>query len=231
MLKTYSIIVYRFEDKLEQIEKALEKKRMKWDLDAVPSVDYDDIKQIIMTHIYKKWKLWDQTKPIEPWLSRVVSNQFKNLLRNYYGNYVRPCLRCPFSGGGDLCEKNSSGIQDNSCAEYKDWEKRKKSAYDIKLAVTIENHTNEVYGREDSFLNIEQATERISIELKPQLNEKQYQAFRMLFIENHPEEKVAAFLGYKTSEKKRSAGYKQIKNLKKIFQERVKEILKNKDII
>ena len=47
-----------FEDKLEQIENALEKKRNKWDLDAVPSVDYDDIKQIIMTHIYKKWHLW-----------------------------------------------------------------------------------------------------------------------------------------------------------------------------
>ena len=231
MLKTYNLVVYRFEDKLEQIEKALEKKRVKWDLDAVPSVDYDDIKQIIMTHIYKKWDLWDQSKPIEPWLSRVVSNQFKNLLRNYYGNYVRPCLKCPFNGGGDLCEKNSSGKQDNSCVEYADWEKRKKSAYDIKLAVTIENHTNEVYGREDGFLNIEQATEKISIELKPQLNEKQYQAFRMLFIENHPEEKVAAFLGYKTSEKKRSAGYKQIKNLKKIFQEKVKEILRNKDII
>ena len=39
--------MYKFEDKLEQIETALEKKRSRWDLDAVPSVDYDDIKQII----------------------------------------------------------------------------------------------------------------------------------------------------------------------------------------
>ena len=53
----------------------------------------------------------------------------------------------------------------------------------------------------------------------------------MLFVENHPEEKVAVFLGYKSNEKKRSAGYKQIKNLKKIFQLKVKEILKNKDIL
>ncbi len=75
--------MFRFEDKIREIETALEKKRSKWDLDAVPSVDYDDIKQIIMTHIYKKWHMWDQTKAIEPWLSRVVSNQFKNLLRNH----------------------------------------------------------------------------------------------------------------------------------------------------
>ena len=78
-LATLRIQMYRFEDKLQEIETALEKKRNKWDLDAIPSVDYDDIKQIIMTHIYKKWHLWDQTKAIEPWLSRVVSNQFKNL--------------------------------------------------------------------------------------------------------------------------------------------------------
>ena len=223
--------MFRFEDKLREIEQALEKKRNKWDLDAVPYVDYDDIKQIIMTHIYKKWHLWDQTKPIEPWLSRVVSNQFKNLLRNHYGNFVRPCLKCPFNLGGDHCQKTKSQIQDNTCEEFAYWEKRKKAAYDIKLAVTIENHTNEIYEREDNNLDLEEATEKISIELKPQLTPKQYQAFRMLFIENHPEEKVAVFLGYKSNEKKRSAGYKQIKNLKKIFQLKVKEILRNKDII
>ncbi len=221
----------KFEDKLEQIESALEKKRNKWDLDAVPSVDYDDIKQIIMTHIYKKWHLWDQSKPIEPWLSRVVSNQFKNLLRNHYGNYVRPCLRCPFNQGLDSCEKTKSGIQDSSCSEYRDWERRKKSAYDIKLAVTIENHTNEIHQREDENLDLELATEKISKELKVQLTDKQYTAFEMLFVKNYSEEKVAAFLGYKTTEKKRSAGYKQIKNLKKIFQEKVKQILEYKDIL
>lgn len=223
--------MYKFEDKLQEIETALEKKRNKWDLDAIPSVDYDDIKQIIMTHIYKKWHLWDQTKAIEPWLSRVVSNQFKNLLRNHYGNYARPCLKCPHNMGGTSCDKTRSSIQDNTCAEYADWEKRKKSAYDIKLAVTIENHTNELYDRRDDFIDIDKATEKISVEIRRHLTTKQYKAFRMLFVENHSEQKVANYLGYKTTEKKRSAGYKQIKNLKKIFQERVKQILIDKDII
>lgn len=223
--------MYRFEDKLKEIEQALEKKRAKWDLDAVPYVDYDDIKQVIITHIYKKWHMWDQTKPIEPWLSRVVSNQFKNLLRNHYGNYARPCLKCPHNMGGNSCEITRSSIQDNSCAEYKDWEKRKKSAYDIKLAVTMENHTNELYERQDEFIDLETATGKISIELKKTLSEKQYTAFIMLFVENHSEEKVANYLGYKTTEKRRSAGYKQIKNLKRIFESKVKDILKNNDII
>ena len=36
---------------------------------------------------------------------------------------------------------------------------------------------------------------------------------------------------YKTSEKGRKAGYKQIKNLKKIFKQKAQEILKTEDII
>ena len=53
----------------------------------------------------------------------------------------------------------------------------------------------------------------------------------MLFVQNNTEEEVAKYLGFKTSERKRSAGYKQIKNLKKIFQEKARLILKEKDIL
>ena len=67
--------------------------------------------------------------------------------------------------------------------------------------------------------------------MKIHLNSRQYVAFEMLFVQNKTEEQVANYLGFKTSEKKRSAGYKQIKNLKKIFQEKAREIIKEKDII
>ena len=223
--------MYQFEDKLQEIETALERKRSKWDLDALAYVDYDDIKQIIMHHIHKKWHLWDQSKPIEPWLSRVVSNQFKNLLRNHYGNYARPCLRCPYNLGGTECSKTKSGEQDGSCAKYKEWEGKKKAAYDIKLAVTMEHHTNEVYEKRDTFLDLERATTKLEAEMKKNLSKRHFVAFKMLFVQNKSEQEVAKYLGFRTSEKKRSAGYKQIKNLKKIFQEKAKEIIKEKDIV
>lgn len=223
--------MYSFEDKINEIETALERKRSKWDLDAVAYVDYDDIKQVIMNHIHKKWHMWDQSKPVEPWLSRVVSNQFKNLLRNYYGNFVRPCLRCEFNDGGNACSKTVSGIQENSCAEYRSWEKKKKSAYDIKLAVTLENHIYEVQGQRDNFLDLERATTKLADEMRPHLSVRHFNAFKMLFINNNSEEDVAKYLGFKTNERKRSAGYKQIKNLKKIFQEKAREIIKEKDIL
>ena len=38
-------------------------------------------------------------------------------------------------------------------------------------------------------------------------------------------------MGYKTSEKNRAAGYKQIKNLKKMLKEKVQNIIAKNDII
>ena len=210
----------RFEDKLQEIEVALERKRSKWQLDAVASIDYDDIKQIIMTHIYKKWHLWDQEKPIEPWLSRVVSNQFKNLLRNHYGNYANPCPDHQFHHHDS-----------ETCPICLKWRQSKKSAYDVKLAVTIENHTNEIHEKKDETLDLDTATKKLSNEIKKELTPRQFVAFKMLFVQNNTEEEVAKYLGFKTSERKRSAGYKQIKNLKKIFQEKARLIIKEKDIL
>ena len=46
-----------------------------------------------------------------------------------------------------------------------------------------------------------------------------------------PEDEVAKDLGYTTNEKNRKAGYKQIKNLKKMFKEKAILIIKEKDII
>ena len=108
---------------------------------------------------------------------------------------------------------------------------KKKSAYDIKLAVTIENHTNEIGEKKDNSFDLETATLRLSNEIEKELTSRQFIAFKMLFVQNNTEEEVAKYLGFKTSERKRSAGYKQIKNLKKIFQEKARSILKERDIL
>ena len=220
-----------FEDCIEIIDAAISRQQSRWRLDSINWFDFEDVKQVIKLHIYKKWHMWDQEKPIEPWLSRVVSNQFKNLLRNYYGNYARPCLRCEHAINGDGCAITRDNKQNSTCLIYKEWEQKKKSAYDIKLAVTIENHTNEIISKEDSNSDITYAVQKLTVEMKNVLPTKKYMAFKMLFLQNMPEEQVAKYLGYKTNEKKRTAGYKQIKNLRKIFQEKAREILDNKDIL
>ena len=63
------------------------------------------------------------------------------------------------------------------------------------------------------------------------LSEKHYEIYEDLFIRNLPEDQVAKKLGYTTNEKNRKAGYKQIKNLKKMFKEKAVVVIQQKDII
>jgi hypothetical protein len=51
-----------------------------------------------------------------------------------------------------------------------------------------------------------------------------------LYIQHLSEEQAAKKMGYKTSEKNRSPGYKQIKNLKKSIITKVKKFLNNDEI-
>ena len=62
------------------------------------------------------------------------------------------------------------------------------------------------------------------------LTKRQFLAFKMLFIENMTDEEVAKEMGFKSTESGRKAGYKQIKNLKKLLKDKAANILKNKGI-
>ena len=228
-----------YADKAEVIDAELAKRSHKWFLNSVAWMDYDDVKQIIRAHIHKKWDQWDQSRALEPWLNKIISNQLKNILRNNYGNYVRPCLNCPFNQRGPptedkdgLCGFTASGLQCNECPLYAKWEVTKKSAYMTKMAVTIEHHSQEAFSLpETSYPCLEDAIGRVHGRMKDMLNEKKYKAYKMLYIDNLSDREVAEAMGYKTSETGRTAGYKQIRNLKKFFKTTVEELLQKEDII
>jgi DNA-directed RNA polymerase specialized sigma24 family protein len=198
-------------------------------------MDYDDVCQIIRAHISKKWDLWDQERPLAPWINKIITNQIKNILRNNYSSFVKPCVQCPFNQSGHsdeqaLCGFTKSGTQDSSCPLYKKWEKTKKSAYDIKMAVTLEHHTQEVFSQPADDISIDDAEKKLHAKMEGVLNERQYKIYKLLFIQHLEEEEVALEMGYKTTEKGRKAGYKQIKNLKKLFREKAEKLLKTQDI-
>ena len=83
-----------FEDFIDTIDEEIKKRKSKWKLTSITWMDFDDISQILRIHIYKKWHLYDPAKPLAPWLNRISPNQIKNLIRNNYANYARPCLKC-----------------------------------------------------------------------------------------------------------------------------------------
>ena len=57
-----------YEDFSDLINIAIKKQRSRWRLDAVKWFDFEDVEQVIKSHIYVKWHMWDQERPLEPWL-------------------------------------------------------------------------------------------------------------------------------------------------------------------
>lgn len=220
-----------FDENSTIIDEAIKKQKNKWQLNAINWFDFEDVSQIIKIHIYKKWHMWDQERPLEPWIGRIISNQIRNLVRNHYGNYVRPCVNCQFNTGENGCSVTSSGIQDNQCKLYDKWTVFKKTGLDLKITLSTENHTNEISSKIDNNFSYDLSIDRLNQHMKAQLSESYYTAYHMMFFENCTEEEIASYMGYKTNEKKRKAGYRQVKNLRSVFQKKAEEIIKNFDII
>ena len=187
-------------------------------------MDFDDVSQILRIHIFKKWKMYDQDKALKPWINRIISNQLKNLIRNNYGNYVRPCVKCAAAEGDGACTIYKD--QSSSCPLYKNWQQNKKSAYDTKLPVPLENHSQEVFSLENSHpIDIEAKALELHKIMKTVLKPTEWEAYESLYIHNYSDEETAKSMGYKSNEKNRSPGYKQIKNLKKSIIAKVKNVL------
>ena len=181
----------KYEDKISVIDKELRKRRHKWHLNAVAWFDFEDVEQIIRFHIFKKWDQWDQKRQLEPWINKIISNQLKNILRNHYSNFARPCLNCPFnqseqeeSVNGSFCAFTPSGKQCGECKLYAKWEKTKKPAYDIKMAVTLESHIHELSGASACSFEMESAERKLHAEMKKVLSKKIFLIYHMLFIKN-----------------------------------------------
>ena len=213
-----------FEESIELIDAELQKRKNRWSLTSLSWMDYDDVSQIIRIHIYKKWDLYDQAKPLAPWLNRIISNQIKNIIRNNYGNYARPCMKCSASDGDNGCE--IYGKQCVDCPLYEHWFKNKKRAHDTKLPVSLENHPQEIYNKPSDAFDIETEAINLHKNMKKILKPIEWRVYNFLYIENKTENEVAKAMGYVTSEKNRQPGYKQIKNIKKSIIRKAKQLIR-----
>lgn len=217
-----------FENYLEVIDEEISKRRNKWNLTSLNWMDYDDVSQIIRLHIYKKWHLFDQTKPIQPWLNVIIAHQIKNLIRNVYSNFARPCLKCDAATENNGCKIHKE--QCVACPVYANWKNRKEPAIQIKLPVSIENHTDEVRNVFDNASNVFDHMEKAHTTMKKILKPLEYEVYSGLFIRHEDESIVAKKLGYISNEKGRNPGYKQIKNIRKVIICKFKKALKDGQI-
>lgn len=213
-----------FESCLGIIDNLLNRRRYKWQIRAIVWMDFEDIKQIIKLHLFKKWHLYDPNQPLEPWVAKVISSQMINLSRNVYYSNARPCLRCPSNQGNNLCELTKSGEQDSSCSIFRRWEKSKKASFDIELALPLVNHEQEVHNMPSSDVNFDKGIEKFHIEMKKVLKPHEYRVYECLFILHLSEELTAERLGFRSSEPGRIAGYARIKQIEKIILQKANKL-------
>jgi hypothetical protein len=218
----------KFEECIDIIDAEIAKRRGKWNLTSLSWIDFEDVSQIIRIHIYEKWGQYDPDKPMRPWLNRVISNQLKNIIRNNYTNYTRPCLRCAAAEGDSGCRIYTS--QCNECPLYAHWEKRKLNAYNLKMPLSLENHKQEVNSIFDDYIDFDAKIKELNEKMKIILKPTELIVYESLFVRKESELSVAEKLGFKTTEKKRSPGYKQIQNIKKQIIKKVKSLIDKGDI-
>lgn len=148
-----------YESMYPRINAVIEKNKRRYQLEGVTWMGWEDVEQIIRIHIYKKWHMWDATKPLEPWINTITINQIKNIVRNNWSNYARPCLKCEFYKGDELCGNLRSGNIGPECPMYKKWMRGKRYAIDLKVSYSMTGHEEEISpqvegeGMEDLILN------------------------------------------------------------------------------
>jgi DNA-directed RNA polymerase specialized sigma24 family protein len=221
--------VERYEDHIEVINEEIAKKRCKWNLTTLAWMDYEDISQMLRFHIFKKWHLYDTSKNLKPWIRTIISNQIKNLVRNHYTNFIKPCNKCEAAHEETGCKIYKKQCSD--CPLYKNWEKNKKTGFAAKMPMPLESHKQEVnYIQNNPSIDIERSAKILHTKMKEVLKPHEWKIYQYLYINNLDELDAAKKMGYRTSEKNRSPGYKQIKSVKKKIITKVKEILQNDEI-
>lgn len=218
-----------FEENIDIINKSINSKRYMWRLSALSYISFDDVAQLLRIHIYEKFCQWDQSRPIEPWLSSLILNRMNNLMRDNYGRVCPPCNSppCKFNEGEDKCGFTTSGKKCSECPLYAKWEKTKKSAYNLKLPESVDSSFIG-YGI-DSF-DIIASSEELNRLMFKLLSPKLAKAYDILYIKNMPDEEAAKELGFFSNEG-RKPGYRQIANLRKKLIAAAKYLISNYDII
>lgn len=219
-----------FEKNQTEIERVIGLNVGKWKLQgAIPSMDRDDVAQMIRQHIIIKIHLFDENRDIGRWLSTVVCNFLKNLVRNNYYKLAKPCVseKCSAYLGGEDCK-----IYTHTCSEcplYAKWEKDKKQQSDVKLPVSLENDNRMTKLSEIPFddSSILDKIEELKFKLKSKLTPNEFYIFNAMYLENKTDADILK--GLKFSSK--AEGNRQIRALKLSIYEIVKKTILEEDLI
>ena len=212
-----------FEQCYDEVALIVEKQRPQWTFKATMMRDFDDVKMEIITHVWKKWHLYDQARPLGGWVATIVKHQFSNILRDTYMSTSSPCSRCACNLGDSLC--SIYGEQGVECPLFKKWYNTKRHAHEARLPVALENHVNEAYNRPDQTTDLEGAIIGLHEKMKEVLTKSEWEIYRRLYVDHKSEEEAAQELGFKTTERGRKMGYKRIRQVKTLVLKKARALI------
>lgn len=220
----------KFEDRIPSIQNEINKRRKKWTL---KQLDFEDVSQIIFLRIFQKYNTYEESKgEFVKWLNRVISNCIKNILRDEYTKYIRPCIfGCQFNLGDDACGYTPSGKQCNECPIYARWKERKEDHFNVAQSLPLENHIQEVSNIQHDTLDINKAKSVIDEKMKQYLNIHDYKIYDLLFIQNKTSEEVGEIMNLKRGKNSNIPGYQVIRKCKKKFVEIAKKIIDEEGLV
>lgn len=219
-----------FEQRYTEICVWVDKRRRKWDLNVV---DWDDARQMILIHISEQYDSYDPTLgPFGNWVNRLITNKIKNIWRDHYTNYSRPCiLGCPYNSGGQTCSKTRSGTQGAECPAYRDWQKRKGDQFNVRQTLSLDNHAQEVSNVSSDFMDIAAKKRVIDARIREKLTKQEWRIYKTLIIQGKSEEETAKALGFKNKRgQKMFGGYLVILAARHRFVEMAKAIIEDEDL-
>lgn len=224
-----------FEESLPIIQTELNKRRHKWHLKAIMWMDWDDVYQIIIFHIFKKWEQYKPSEgPLVRWVNRIISNQFINILRNVYMSSARPCITqggCYYNLGDDSCGYTTNKKQCSECKVYAIWEQSsKKQANNLKLSLPMENHLTEIFNLPSQEFDYEKAESCLHKEMKKILRPHEWRVYELMIIMHLSDSEIAKKLNFKSSERFRRPGYGTLTKMRKLFIEKARKIKEEHDL-
>ncbi len=214
-----------FEESYDEIQRVIEKKRYDWTLKANLMMDFDDVKLMIITHVWKKWDKYDQKRPLANWVAEVTRNQFSNILRDAYLSTTAPCSRCPLNMGEERCQKYEK-TESMECPLYAKWYNTKRHSHNVRLPLPLDSYMHEMSNPFDASYDIEAGVPKMHEAMRKVLRNSEYEIYKRLYIEHKSEEQTAKELNLTSNDKTHNIKNKRIRQVKTIIIAKAKEVLK-----
>lgn len=190
LIKSYIAEVTRpeYEKNMDTIDECLSSKKHKWNSNTVIWKQWEDVSQDIKIHFYLQWYQYDRSKPLKPWLTKIIDNQIFNIKRNAWGKFVKPCVSCDASLPSGMCKLFT--YQSDECFQYAHWQKNKEIAYNLNNASSIDFPNQKKSELAVIQVEFHKMVFEIEDELKFKMTPREQEFYELYFVRNLPEDEV-----------------------------------------